>query len=65
MVCAHTEKKLLTPKPTFFPGLESLHILNDRLPEPYWMYMKDYRHYEKPVLVKHDVDHRPPKNLDL
>jgi hypothetical protein len=45
--------------------LESLHILNNRKPEPYWWYMKDYKHFENPSVVIHDEGHRPPRNLTL
>ena len=43
--------------------LHSLHILNNRLPEPYWWYMHDYKHFESPTVIIHDEDHRPPKRL--
>lgn len=45
--------------------LESLHILNNRKPEPYWWYMKDYKHFESPSVVIHNEGHRPPRNLTL
>ena len=43
--------------------LESLHILNNRKPEPYWWYMKDYKHFESPSVVIHDEGHSPPRHL--
>jgi hypothetical protein len=45
--------------------LASLHILNNRLPEPYWWYMHDYKHFEQPVVVMHNEEHRPPRNLSI
>ena len=45
--------------------LHSLHILNNRRPEPYWYYMNCHRHFEAPVVIFHDEDHRPPRHLTL
>jgi len=45
--------------------LESLHILNNKKPEPYWFYMHDYKHFEAPTVVIHTEGHRPPRNLSM
>jgi hypothetical protein len=45
--------------------LDSLHIYNYRLPEPYWWYMHSKRHFEESTVVIHGEGHRPPKNLTI
>ena len=53
-------------QPTYFHGgVESLHILNDKLPEPYYLYMNQYRHFENPTVIIHNESHKPPTFLTL
>jgi len=62
------DHKFLSPS-TFIVAdghlVESLHILNDKKPEPYWFYMHDYKHFEAPTIVKHNEGHRPPRYLNI
>ena len=45
--------------------MESLHVLNNKQPEPYWFYMHDYKHFEAPTVVIHNEGHRPPRHLSI
>ena len=65
MACTFDKGKTFLATPTWIGKLPSLHILNNKLPEPYHLYMHDYKHYERPVVVFHKEDHRPPKELTM
>ena len=45
----------------FIPNCESLHFVSDK--DPVAIVLKNFRNYEKPLVLNHTQGHRPVKTL--